>query len=152
MGYVLRELNWRTDREAVLEFQRDTYELNFPGFVATDEFLAAYERDLRQAQRSRHQAVWVVEQEGRLCGFLWLSLIATMTDPCVGFINNLYVAPEERGKGLGRLLVRQADEWFRQQGVGKAQLTASAHNEAAIRLYESVGYRTIRVRMEKRCE
>ncbi len=149
MDYIIRELNWRTDRDAVLQFQRDTYELNFPGFVADQGFLRAYERDLRQAQRSGRQVVWVVEREGRLCGFLWLSLVATMVDPCVGFVNNLYVAPEERGRGLGRLLVQKADEWFRGQGVAKAQLTASAHNAAALRLYESAGYHTIRVRMEK---
>jgi GNAT superfamily N-acetyltransferase len=72
-----------------------------------------------------------------------------MTDPVVGFIKNVYLVESERGKGLGKLLLQRADEWFLDHGVRKAQLTASTVNETAIKLYEKMGYGTIRVRMEK---
>ncbi|MFQ6131644.1 MAG: GNAT family N-acetyltransferase [Armatimonadota bacterium] len=149
MDYTFREMDWKRDRRQVLEFQRDTYELNFPGFRVTRSFLWDYELQLRDSYHRDDHALFVLECEQGLAGFLWLSIIVTMTDPRVGFINNLYVAPAHRSRGLGKLLVEKADEWFRSQGVPKAQLTASTVNDVAIRLYESMGYETIRVRMEK---
>jgi len=149
VDYIFRELDWKRDRRQVLEFQRDTYELNFPGFRVTPAFLRDYEAQLRQSYQSGNDGLFVLECEQGLGGFLWVSLIATMTDACVGFINNLYVAPEHRQRGLGRLLVEKADEWFRSRGVRRAQLTASTVNPVAIGLYEKMGYETIRVRMEK---
>jgi ribosomal protein S18 acetylase RimI-like enzyme len=106
-------------------------------------------QELRDADRSRDEALFVLERDGQVCGFLWLSLIPTMTEPYVGFIKNIYLLPSQRGKGLGLLLLEKADEWFLNRGVRKAQLTASTVNETAIKLYEKVGYETIRVRMEK---
>ncbi|MFQ6098028.1 MAG: GNAT family N-acetyltransferase [Armatimonadota bacterium] len=146
---VFRELNWRTDREAVLEFQRETYELNFPGFKVGPSFLREYAAAIREGQR-RGEGLFVLEKDGRVCGFLWVCLMSTMVSPCVGYIKNLYVDPEHRGRGYGRLLVQKADEWFKAQGVASAQLTASTCNPAAMRLYEKMGYRPIRVEMEKR--
>jgi ribosomal protein S18 acetylase RimI-like enzyme len=149
MEHVFREFDWRRDKDPVIAFQKDMYELNFPGFRVTAPFLEAFGRELREADRRSDEALFVFEKNGEVCGFLWLSLIETMTDPCVGFIKNIYVAPSERGKGLGRLLLEKADEWFLDRGVRKAQLTASTVNQLAIQLYEKVGYETIRVRMEK---
>jgi ribosomal protein S18 acetylase RimI-like enzyme len=145
---TFRELDWRTDRDAVLEFQRDTYELNFPGFRVGRQFLEEYARTMREGVR-RGEGLFVLEQDGQVCGFLWLCLMGTMVDPCVGYIKNLYVAPAYRGRGYGRLLVEKADQWFQALGVRRAQLTASACNPTAIHLYESMGYRAIRVEMEK---
>jgi len=149
MDHVFREFEWRRDKNPVLEFQKDMYELNFPGFRVTPAFLQGFAHELREADRRSDEALFVLDKDGQVCGFLWLALIGTMTDPCVGFIKNIYVAPPERGQGLGRLLLEKADEWFLDRGVRKAQLTASTVNQLAIELYEKVGYETIRVRMEK---
>ncbi len=149
MEHVFREFDWRQDKDRVVEFQIDQYELNFPGFKVTQGFLRSFTRELRQADRRRDEALFVLEREERVCGFLWLSLIQSMTDPVVGFIKNVYLVESERGKGLGKLLLQRADEWFLDHGVRKAQLTASTVNETAIKLYEKMGYETIRVRMEK---
>ena len=149
MQHVFREFDWRRDKDPVVQFQIDQYELNFPGFKVTPGFLRAFTQELRDADRSRDEALFVLERDGQVCGFLWLSLIPTMTEPYVGFIKNIYLLPSQRGKGLGRLLLERADEWFLNRGVRKAQLTASTVNETAIKLYEKAGYETIRVRMEK---
>ncbi len=134
----------------MLSFQYEVYETNFPGFKVTGSFLRDYARQLQQAARSPYEKMYVLDDSGRVCGFLWLELRATMVDPLVGYIKNIYVAPDLRGQGYGKLLLQVADEWFRRQGCTKATLDVSVCNERAVKLYEKAGYVVTRYRMEKR--
>lgn len=145
----IRAMNWRTDRTAVLAFQKEIYETNFPGFRMTVSFLRDYEVQLKQALRSQMERVLVLEDEQGVCGLLWLSLITTMVEPLVGYIKNIYVAPRVRGEGWGRALLNEADRWFRQNGCPKAALDATIANERAVSTYIRAGYAPARYRMEK---
>jgi hypothetical protein len=62
----------------------------------------------------------------------------------LGAIQNLGVAPEHRGCGLGRSLLLRALAGFRQAGLHRVYLEVTAQNDAAIRLYRRVGFVTIR--------
>lgn len=150
MAPIIRKFNWRRDRQAVLEFQYEIYERNFPDFRVDERFLRDYKHQLRQATRAPAQRLWVLDEGGGVCGFVWATLISTMVDDCVGYIKNIYVAPQWRGQGYGQQLLATAEQWFRQQGVNQAVLDASVDNEAARTLYERMGYQVTRLRMEKR--
>lgn len=150
MAPRVRELRWPADREAVLSFQYEVYEHNFPGFRVTQSFLQEYAQQIRQAARSPYERLYVLEDEGRVVGFIWIEVRGTMIDPVIGYIKNVYVAPELRGQGQAQLLLSAADDWFRSQGCSKASLDVSVCNEAAIRCYQRAGYETARYRMEKR--
>lgn len=63
----------------------------------------------------------------------------------MGAIQNVGIIPEHRGLGLGRALVQQALQGFHFAGMGIAVLEVTADNEAAVRLYESLGFRTIQI-------
>lgn len=55
---------------------------------------------------------------------------------------NLVVLPQQQGLGLGRKLVEACiAEARRAQGLEMLTLSASAHSEQALRLYESAGFR-----------
>jgi ribosomal protein S18 acetylase RimI-like enzyme len=142
-------MDWRTDRAAVMSFQKDVYETNFPGFHMTAGFLRDYEHQLKQAVRSQMERVVVLEDDRGVCGMLWLSLISTMVEPMVGYIKNIYVAPRLRGAGWGRALLDEADRWFQQHGCQKAALDATIANVRAVRTYLRAGYEPARYRMEK---
>lgn len=148
----IKPFNWRRHARDVLQFQKEIYENNFPGFVATEEFLRGYGQQIRQYMTSHTDGLFVLEEDGRTCGFLWLSLISTMVDPCIGYIKNIYVAPELRGRGCGKMLLTFAEAWCSRRGVARIALDASCCNETAVKLYEKTGYRTVRVRMEKAIE
>ena len=149
----IREFRWPADRDAVLRFQYEVYETNFPGFVVTDRFLRDYAAQMRAAARSPYEKMYVLEDDtGRVCGFLWVEVRATMVDPIVGYVKNIYVAPELRGLGYGRMLLEVAEQWFRSQGCRKSTLDVSVCNERALRLYRAAGYRATRYRMEKPLE
>lgn len=52
----------------------------------------------------------------------------------------LYVAPEHRHQGLGTALMQQAQTWAQQQGYAQIGLQVFESNEAALRLYDKLGY------------
>ena len=52
----------------------------------------------------------------------------------------MWVAPEVRRAGIGRLLLRQIEAWIRSCGGTAAQLSVTTAATAARRLYESAGY------------
>jgi len=63
----------------------------------------------------------------------------------IGAIQNVGVTPEHRGQGIGRALVVQALRGFMQCGMNCAVLEVTAQNEAAVKLYRSLGFEVIEV-------
>lgn len=52
----------------------------------------------------------------------------------------IWLTPEARGIGLGRLLIEVGEIWAREHHVKRIELSVFAHNERARRLYEACGY------------
>lgn len=61
-----------------------------------------------------------------------------------GSIQNVGVTPDSRGLGLGRALIVKALHGFRDFGVKRVYLEATAENAPAVELYRSVGFRLVR--------
>jgi ribosomal-protein-alanine N-acetyltransferase len=61
-------------------------------------------------------------------------------------ITNLAVDPEERGRGLGRHLVRSLMGHAAGEGIRRATLEVRVGNVAARRLYESLGFVAVALR------
>ena len=59
----------------------------------------------------------------------------------LGWVGQLAVAPDWRGRGLGRALLLTALTAFAEAGVSRASLGVHGDNERAATLYESVGMR-----------
>ncbi|WP_166239077.1 GNAT family N-acetyltransferase [Paenibacillus turpanensis] len=60
-----------------------------------------------------------------------------------GWVGGIGVAPQYRGQGVGRMLMKTSLEAYSTEGVELATLEAFVQNEGAIRLYESLGYRVV---------
>ena len=56
------------------------------------------------------------------------------------YLEELYVVPERRRKGLGRALMVAAIDLARERGAGDMHLGTSEDDVAARRLYESLGF------------
>lgn len=61
-----------------------------------------------------------------------------------GSIQNLGVAPEHRGLGLGTVLLARAAAGFFQVGLTQMHLEVTTDNTAAVRLYQRLGFRLAR--------
>ena len=147
---ALRRLNPRRDLDAVLDFQYEVYESNFPGFRVGRHFRDSYGQDLRRAARSPDEAMFVLDQDGHVCGFAWGALMSTLVDARVGYIKNVYVAPHLRGTEQAARLLAAVEYWLYEQGADKIVLDASVCNGRAVSFYEKTGYVIEPVRMVKR--
>lgn len=60
-----------------------------------------------------------------------------------GEIKRMYVRPQFRGLGFARLMLNHLESYGRSHGVGLLRLETGIHQQAAIRLYEGMGFRRI---------
>ena len=66
------------------------------------------------------------------------------------FVNSLCVAEEQRGNGIGKLMMGFVLDYGRKLNVDSIELGVSESNRAAIQFYESIGLKTKSRRMEFR--
>ncbi len=92
-----------------------------------------------------HRAAFVPEATWLLAGpFGACGTVQGLRDKAFGAIQNLGVAPDHRGRGLGKLLLLKALHGFRRAGLRRSYLEVTARNEAAVRLYRGLGFRATR--------
>jgi len=88
-------------------------------------------------------AVLVAEHGGALAGFVELSLRA-YAEGCdstpVAFLEGWYVAPDARGSGVGRALLRAAEEWGRSQGCTEFASDTEAGNITSAEAHRACGF------------
>jgi RimJ/RimL family protein N-acetyltransferase len=102
---------------------------------ATDE-----RRYLRSLRRYPDAAVFVAETDEGIVGRLSVSRDPHPASAHVADVG-VMIARDYRRRGFGRALMRAAETWAREAGVRKLELHVFPHNEPAIALYESLGYR-----------
>jgi ribosomal protein S18 acetylase RimI-like enzyme len=133
----------------VLDAQCDLYQLNFPRFVCTAAFVAEQAQRLRQAQRRPFEnGLFVLEDEGRTVGFVWVVMRMDLQG-AFGSVDQVYLLPEYRHQGLGRLLMDVAHHFIKNQGVNVARLYVTEDNQAAVKLYQAEKYQVTRFEMER---
>ncbi|NPB06006.1 MAG: GNAT family N-acetyltransferase [Aquificae bacterium] len=59
----------------------------------------------------------------------------------VGAVHELVVDPSYRGRGLGKMLLKKALEYFKSKGLDEAELWVGDENERAISLYRKEGFK-----------
>jgi aminoglycoside 6'-N-acetyltransferase I len=94
-------------------------------------------------QPDGHMRTFVAEDEGRLVGFLELDLrkyAPGCASSPVPFIEGWYVDPGARRRGIGRALVRAAEEWARAAGYAEMASDAEIENGDSIAAHGALGY------------
>lgn len=89
------------------------------------------------------QATWLIhcpDDTGDDCG----TIQGVVQTGGWGAVQNVGVAPEYRGLGLGRALILQSLFGFREARVNRVYLEVTARNTPAVALYRSVGFRLAR--------
>ncbi len=89
------------------------------------------------------QFVVVADNDGRLVGFLEAS-IRPFVEDCetdhVGYLEGWFVEPEYRMHGVGRELVRAAENWARRKGCTEMASDSEIGNELSLDAHLKLGY------------
>lgn len=95
--------------------------------------------------------VYVARVGGRVVGFVSVHVEtgAYDQDATRGVVDNVYVRPEFRGRGVGLRLLDAAETALVEDGASVLAISALADNDGARRLYESRGYSPHRVTFER---
>jgi aminoglycoside 6'-N-acetyltransferase I len=115
-----------------------------------DASLEEHRRELDAILRSRMNgtlpmAVLVAQsQDGTLAGFLEVGL-RSHADGCeparpVGFVEGWFVRETSRKQGIGRALMRSAEEWSRRQGCLEMASDTWVDDERSISAHQALGF------------
>ncbi len=72
-------------------------------------------------------------------------MITVRASDARGEIGLVAVAPEERGRGVGKQLLLAAQVWFEQQACDRVVVVTQGANEPACKLYENCGFQCEKV-------
>jgi GNAT superfamily N-acetyltransferase len=86
-------------------------------------------------------AILVLREAGGIVGMLsLLYTVSTFLGGRVALLEDMVIEPAQRGKGRGGELVQAAIEHARKAGCRRITLLTDAHNTAARKFYETVGF------------
>ncbi|MBA4137783.1 MAG: N-acetyltransferase [Opitutus sp.] len=87
-------------------------------------------------------AFYVLRVDGAPAGCGGIKLYGDAV-PAFGELKRMFVRPAFRGRGFGELLVARLADHALRHGITLLRLETGIHQQAAIRLYERVGFRHI---------
>lgn len=133
---------WEGDAEELLRLRKQldaetTLMMLEPGERTTT--VRQEREEIRETFAAGNRTVLIAEEEGRIVGYL---------EARGGeFKRNRHnariimgVLQDYTGRGIGTSLMKEAENWARQHGIRRLELTVMKHNQRAISLYKKMGF------------
>ncbi len=98
------------------------------------------------AKDPRQPVFVAVRPDGGLCGMVEVSIHPSALGcetPHVGYIEGWQVDPDMRRRGIGRMLMRTAEEWARAQGCREMASDTDADRTTSIAAHRALGYEAV---------
>ena len=130
------------DHDLILPMVRDFYQTDAVLHPVDDSVLERSFRDAADATEPLMRGV-LISWDGQPAGYLYITLCysAEVGGRCV-FLEELYLRPEFRGKGLGMDILSWVEQSY--PGARRLRLEVNHVNRGAVRLYERAGYTYLR--------
>lgn len=109
-----------------------------PDAQAASQAAAQTDQLLPDGLRTANQSILCLCATGEVVATNWL---CHHRGPGISWVNGVEVTAEHRGKGYGRAAMTIGEEAALDAGDTHLALNVFGHNEVAIRLYDSMGYR-----------
>ncbi len=135
---------WEGDAEELLRLRKQldaetTLMMLEPGERTTT--VRQEREEIRETFAAGNRTILIAEEEGHLVGYL---------EARGGQFNRnrhnaqivMGVLQDYAGRGIGTSLMAEAENWARQHGIKRLELTVMKHNQSAISLYKKMGFVT----------
>ena len=99
---------------------------------------------LRLRDLPEHHAVFVAETRDRVVGWVHVVASHSLIVAQHAEIAGLAVAADIRGTGVGTTLMRTAERWARERGLGGVRLRSRDDRAPAHHFYRSLGYAEVK--------
>ncbi|BFP56558.1 GNAT family N-acetyltransferase [Streptomyces griseus] len=138
---------WR--QEALLAYAQDWIDRGVEPEQARRKSEADHAAHLPDGLATEGVRFDVLVHAGEVVGHVWVALRELPPGGPAGFVFDVEVREEHRGRGYGRALMLLAEDTTRACGADRLGLHVFASNTPALRLYESLGYTTTRYNLAK---
>lgn len=132
------------DQAFVLDLIPRLSRIDLPPWQDRGMMDAFNQKEIQQAMADMPDdaALLIAEDEQHSpAGFIYLTAEADFfSGEKKGYISDVVVAKQFEGQGVGRLLLKAAEDWTREKGYRLLTLFVFANNERARRTYEKAGF------------
>ena len=113
-------------------------------------YIPAGKRYFRRSLTERRAGAGVAETDSKIIGYLvgWIWLKRPYRPVKTAELENMFVAPGFRSKGVGTALVKEFINWCKQRKVKSVEAWAQNKNERGKKFYESNGFFPVSQRFE----
>ena len=137
---------------ALNDHERALHDTRLPGA----EIAEAYFAKISAAITTDHGSIVVALSGDRRVGYMACrvgtgdAVAETADSNRFGYISDVFVTSDTRGRGIAALLVAEAERRLRPYGVTRLRLSSLTNNDQAIRAYRKAGFSDYEVTLEKR--
>lgn len=98
-----------------------------------------------QVQAAARGAIFIAENDGRAVGWAFVleepgDLFVAEKERRHGFVAELFVEPQARGRGNGRALIAACEDWTRARGMAALIIGVLSENNKAAAMYQRDGF------------
>lgn len=152
---LYRASDW--DAFLALDIETGTSTLRYASEAERETFRARWPQVLRdrygwtdEGPTADHAELWVLDEEGEYAGHLWLTeQVDVLTGLRRLWITTMAIAAPYRSRGWARMLMEHGEKQAEARGLQGMGLSVDADNVVARKLYEELGFETVRLRMVK---
>jgi mycothiol synthase len=138
-GYVARPFDRGEDLDRYVALMNATF-ADHPTPVAWPQAVVARVHGLPAFDPADIRIVAPADRPDRPVAFSRVEVWSEAGSAPIGWINQIGVLPTDRGRGLGRALLRWGVGHLRARGAGPVQLAVEALNDRALELYRRHGF------------
>ena len=135
------------DIKQVAAFELEISIISFGGGAVTD--IGHYNKKIEKAMKKNPDGMFVLTQNGRVCGWLWMDMNINFTtgDEYANF-RSFYISENLRGSGAAEYLLEYGLDWCRKRGAVKVVGKVHSGNMQMRALYKQLGFTATHISME----